>query len=71
MKYRKPSEMFDEFYTDPDGDKLTSNRYQLEKKPGLTQFHFGNHAPGIVQWYQRFPGRYTCFPEHTIQAHMP
>ena len=67
----KASEMLHKFDAYPDGDELPRNRNQLKKEPVFFQFHFLNHAPGIVKRHQGFPGCNTGFFKHTIHSNMP
>ena len=71
MPETKAAKMLNKFYTDPDGDKLASNRYQLEKEPIFFKFHFLNHAPGIVERYKCLPWGNASLFKHTIHTYMP
>ena len=67
----KAAKMLNKFYTNPDGNKLPGNRHQLKKEPVFFEFHFLNHAPGIIKRDQCFPGGDTCLFKHPIHTNMP
>jgi hypothetical protein len=67
----KSSKVFNEFYGDPDRNELACDGDQLKEEPTSVQFHFFNHAPGVVKRYQGFPGFDPGFPEHAINTNMP
>jgi hypothetical protein len=44
---------------------------KLKEEPVFFQWHFSNHAPGVIKGYKSFPAFNTGFFKHAVKANMP
>ena len=71
MKKTESAKVLYKFNSNPDGDELTCDWNELQEEPDTLEFHFFNHAPGIVKRDKSFPSINACFFKHFIQPIMP
>ena len=63
--------MHNEDNGDPNGDKLSSDRYKLKPEPDFSNVCFINNTPGVVKWYQSLPGLNAGLLKHSIHTNVP